>query len=145
MKRNTMTAGSHRTARSKLSRLAWLAALGGTLALSGAPAAQAQLSYIFGTTSGPRLSDEDYKIASAAVVKLLNETPAAVGRFEHWSNPASGNHGKLTIQSLYTMNNMPCRKVSSYVVYNAKSGLAPRTTVLGACQVPSGEWKTTTP
>jgi surface antigen len=138
-----MPAEPGRKAISKLSRLACLVVLGGALALAGTASAQAQLSNILGSTAGPRLSDEDYKIATAAVVKLLNETPAKAGLYEHWSNPATGNGGKLTIESLYTMNGMPCRKVSSYVTFAASSGLAPRTTVLGACQVPSGAWKTT--
>jgi hypothetical protein len=132
-----------RRALSQLSRLACLATLSGALALTGAAAAHAQMYNLFGSTDVPRLTDGDYKIASATVVKLLNETPAKAGLYEHWSNPATGNSGKFTILSLYTMDAMPCRRVTSYVVYNKDSGFAPRSLTLGACQVASGEWKTT--
>lgn len=139
----TMPAGPIGKAISQLSRLACLAMLSGALACTGVTAAHAQMYNLFGSTAGPRLTDDDYKIASATVVKLLNETPAKAGRYESWSNPDSGNKGKFTILSLYTMDGMPCRRVTSYVIYNKDTGFAPRTLTLGACQIASGEWKTT--
>lgn len=140
MERNT-TAGDHKRVITRLSGLACLLALGGGLALAAPGAAHAQLSGMFGTTTGPRLNQEDTKLAGAAVKKLLDEKPATVGHYEQWSNPGTGNHGKFTIMSIYTAHGLPCRKVNSQVVYG-KSNIAPRTVSLGACQVASGQWKT---
>ena len=117
--------------------------LGGSLACGMAGAAAAQLSTPFGPDSKARMTDEDYKLWGDAVTKLLDETPAKAGSTQSWSNPASGNHGVFTILKLYTMNNMPCRKVNSLVTYNPELGYAPRSLTLGACQTANGEWKVT--
>lgn len=119
-------------------------ALGGALAAGLGGTAAAQNYSLFGTNFGARLTQQDYKLATAAVVTLLDETPAKAGLYEHWHNPASGNGGKLTILGLYTKNGLPCRKVKSTTLFNAKTGLAPRSTTLGACEVAPGEWKSDT-
>jgi surface antigen len=117
------------------------------LVLAGAllgTAAQAQMFNPFGIGyNGPTLKQDDYNIAKVAVGKLLNEKPATVGRYESWSNPASGNHGKFTILTIYTQDNMPCRKVKADVIY-AKAGAPARSFTLGACQISTGQWKTVT-
>jgi surface antigen len=125
----------------QLARLARGLILGGSLATGLAGTAAAQNFSLFGSTSGARLTPDDNRVATAALVKLLNESPATPGHYEHWNNPTSGNGGKLTIQNLYTKNGLPCRHVTSTITFNARSGLAPRDTTLGACQLPNGEWR----
>jgi hypothetical protein len=125
-------------------KLACLLFAGALLATTGGTAARAQMFTPFGMGyNGPSLKQDDYDAAKVVVVKLLNEKPAEVGRYESWSNPASGNHGKFTILGIFTQDNMPCRKVKADVIY-AKAGAAPRSFTLGACQIPSGQWKTVT-
>jgi surface antigen len=125
-------------------KLACLALAGALLGTAGGTAAKAQIFTPFGMGyNGPSLKQADYDAAKVAVGKLLNEKPAQVGRYESWSNPASGNHGRFTILSIYTQDNMPCRKVKADVIYG-KAGSAPRSFTLGACQIPSGQWKTVT-
>jgi hypothetical protein len=125
-------------------KLACLLLAGALLGTAGGTAARAQIFSPFGLGyNGPALKQDDYDIAKVAVGKLLNEKPAQAGRYESWNNPASGNHGKFTILSIYTQDNMPCRKVKADVIY-AKAGAPPRSFTLGACQIPSGQWKTVT-
>lgn len=124
-----------------VSRLALVLVAGGLLATASSTAAKAQMINPFGFYNGPALSQEDYAQGRIAAGKLLNEKPAEVGRYEDWSNPASGNHGKLTILSLFTTQNMPCRKVKADIIYG-KAGTGPRSFTLDACQLPNGQWKT---
>jgi hypothetical protein len=125
-------------------KLAALVLAGALLSMAGGTAAKAQMFTPFGFGyNGPSLKQDDYDAAKVAVRKLLDEKPATVGRYEDWSNPASGNHGKFTILSIFTQDNMPCRNVKADVIY-AKAGAPPRSFTLGACQIPSGQWKTVT-
>ena len=103
--------------------------------------AEAQMINPFGVDNGATLGKDDYKIAGEAVEKLLNEKDLSLGRFDTWSNPASGNHGKFTILDIFTSNGMPCSKVNSHVAYR-KAGAAPRNFTLDVCKLPNGEWKT---
>jgi surface antigen len=126
-----------------LSRLACLLLAGGLLSAAGGVAAQAQMLRPFAGYNGPTLKQDDYNVAGGVVTKLLNEKPAQVGHYEDWNNPASGNHGKFTILSVFTSKNMPCRKVKADVIY-ASANSHPRSFTLDACQIPTGEWKTVT-
>lgn len=119
----------------------FLLLLAGTLANAYSKMANAQMISPFGGYNGPTLGKDDYKLAGEAVEKLLNETKPTIGRYDTWSNSASGNHGKFTILSIFTSKGLPCRKVNSYVVYR-KAGSAPRSFTLDVCKLPSGEWKT---
>jgi surface antigen len=123
----------------RTSRLWPMLAFGGLLAVGQAGAAHAQLINPFGVNNGTLLTAQDYKLGGAAMKKLFADPPA-IGRHETWSNPVSGNHGKLTIMDVFTSKNMPCRKVESHVVYK-KKGALPRSLMLNACQLPTGEWK----
>jgi surface antigen len=105
---------------------------------AGAGAARAQIINPFGVNNNNTLSNEDFTLGRAAVTKLLSETPA-VGRYETWSNAKTGNHGKLTITSIFTRNSMPCRKLNSLIVF-AKKGSAPDTLVFDVCKTSDG-WK----
>ncbi len=125
----------------RLTKLAFVLAVGGSLNIACSAGAKAQMITPFPGYHGPTMSKEDYKLANVAVDKLLNEKPPEIGRYETWSNPASGNHGKYTILNIFTSNGMDCRKVSSDVVYG-EVGVAPRSFTLDACKLPTGEWKT---
>ncbi len=122
-------------------KLAFLLMLAGSLAIVSCKTAEAQMINPFGTYNGPTLGKEDYKLARAAVGELLNEKTPAVGGYDTWSNPASGNHGKFTILEIFTSKGMPCRKVNAYISYG-KPGSTPRSFTLNVCKLPSGEWKT---
>ena len=124
-----------------MAKLAALLLTGGMLTAGCATAARAQMFNPFGGYTGPTLNKDDYQIAGAAVTKLLNEKPAAAGQSEDWNNPATGNHGTFTIQSIFTAKDMPCRKVKGDVIYS-KPNSNPRSLTLNACQLPSGQWKT---
>ncbi len=125
----------------RMAKLAVLLLAGSMLTISHATAAKAQMVNPFGGYTGPTLNKDDYNLAGGVVTKLLNEKPAAVGRYENWSNPVSGNHGKFTILSIFTSKDMPCRKVKGDVIYG-KASAHPRSITLDACQLPTGEWKT---
>lgn len=116
------------------------AALGGFLVMAGASPAQAQMFNPFGSNTGSVMTKADYAAGRAAATRLLDDDTPAVGRYESWTNPTSGNHGVLTIQSIFTKNDMPCRTVRSYVEYS-KKGSAPYSAVLDVCKLATGEWK----
>lgn len=122
-------------------KLACLLMVTGFLVLLSSNMASAQMINPFGKYNGPTLGKEDYKLAREAVGKLLNEQTQTAGRYDTWSNSASGNHGKFTILEIFTSKGMPCRKVNSYVSY-AKAGSSPRSFTLDVCKLPNGEWKT---
>jgi len=126
----------------RLSKAAGFLAAAVVLSMAHAGTAHAQMINPFGGYNGPTLSNEDYKIAGSAVSKLLNEQPPKLGSTADWSNPATGNHGTLTLLDVYTSKGMPCRKVKGDVIYG-KTSSAPRSNTLSACQVPGGQWKTT--
>ncbi len=120
-------------------RSAWPALIvAGFLVFAHSHAAQAQIINPFGANNGNQLTKDDFALGRAAVAKLLNDAPA-VGRYEDWSNPASGNHGRLTIARLYTQNSMPCRKLDSLIEFS-KKGAAPNTLVIDVCKTSDG-WK----
>lgn len=119
-------------------RHAWPALIAGFYLLAHAGAAQAQIINPFGVNNNNTLTNEDFTLGRAAVTKLLSEPPA-VGRYEDWSNPATGNHGKLTITRIFTQKSLPCRKLSSHIVFS-KKGSSPNTLVFDVCQTSSG-WK----
>jgi surface antigen len=119
-------------------RLAWPALIAGFYLLAHAGAAQAQIINPFGVNNGNTLSNEDFTLGRAAVAKLLSDPPE-VGRYEDWSNPKTGNHGKMTIVSIFTQKTMPCRKLSSNIVFS-KKGASPNTLLFDVCQTSSG-WK----
>jgi surface antigen len=127
----------------RMSKLAFVVATGGLLATAYCAAASAQMITPFAGYTGPTLSRDDYRVATVAAGKLLNDKPVEIGRYEDWSNAASGNSGSFTILSIFTMNGMPCRRVKAHVVYS-KASAPPRSFTLNACQIPSGQWKTVT-
>lgn len=115
--------------------------IAGLLEIASFSGAKAQMINPFGLNNRATLGKEDYKLALAAVGKLLNETPPAVGRYDTWSNAASGNHGKFTILDIFVSNGMPCRKVKSQIVYS-RAGSPPKSFTLNVCKLQNGEWKT---
>jgi len=120
-------------------RRAWPALIvAATLVFSHAGAARAQIINPFGVNNNNSLTKDDYTLGRAAVTKLLSDTPS-VGRYEDWSNPASGNSGRLTIASIFTRNSMPCRKLDSKIVFG-KKGSAPNVLVFDVCKTTDG-WK----
>jgi surface antigen len=110
--------------------------------LACAAPAQAQLGNPFGGLRGNTntLTRSDYAVAGQTVRKLLNDTPVEIGRSEAWRNQATGNSGKFTILSMFTRNNMPCRRVTADIAF-ARTPSQPRSWTLDACQIPSGQWK----
>jgi surface antigen len=120
-------------------RRAWPALIvTGFLVCAHAGAARAQIINPFGVNNGNQLTKDDFTLGRAAVAKLLDDSPA-VGRYEDWSNPATGNHGKLTITDIYSQNSMPCRKLDSLIEFS-KKGAAPNTLIIDVCKTSSG-WK----
>jgi surface antigen len=122
-------------------KLALLLMITGSLEIASFSSAKAQMINPFGVNNRATLGKEDYRLALEAVGKLLNEKPPTVGRYDTWSNTASGNHGRFTILDIFMSNGMPCRKVKSYVVYS-RAGTTPRSFTLNVCKLQNGEWKT---
>ena len=103
-----------------------------------APCAHAQLNPFRGY-KGPTLTKEDHDAALSAAQKLLQHEPAAIGESETWIGPQTGNQGTFTIQRVFQRSGMPCRAVTSQVVY--KRPQTKREFKLTACRIATGEWK----
>ncbi len=91
----------------------------------------------FRNYSGPVLSKQDLAEGRQAAARLLDAPSPQVGTSEAWTNAASGNSGKLTIERIYQRNGNDCRAVRSLVHY--KNGRE-RSLLLQACHV-GGRWR----
>jgi hypothetical protein len=88
---------------------------------------------------GPTLTREDLDAGRAAAQKLLDSDQASVGLTESWAGPTTGNQGTLTIRRVFERARMPCRSVSSEVLYGRTQ--TRRSYTLTACRTASGAWK----
>jgi|GEM_PF-1044111 surface antigen len=64
----------------------------------------------------------------------------AIGTSAHWSNPASGNYGKLSLVGKFTRNGQQCESVE-YSVGTHRRPVRPEHYRLNSCLQPNGEWR----
>jgi hypothetical protein len=112
----------------------WLSSF--LLLLGLATSAEAQINP-FRSYKGPVLTQEDRKQANESVDRLLGKSPPAVGAFETWNGPTSGNSGTLTVERAFRRQGSDCRTVRSHVTYKAGNE---RIFTLDACLI-AGKWK----
>jgi surface antigen len=65
--------------------------------------------------------------------------PVKVGDTEDWSNPSSGNSGKVTVTRLFHSSGMECHSLRYDFTYKASK--TPRTYNADWCKTKTGEWK----
>jgi surface antigen len=108
------------------------------LALTAGPAA-AQEGWIslFRNTPAEKFDDEDIRLFIDATRKALSDTPEK-GTVS-WENPKSKNRGDVTVQSVFTWREHPCRKLQIVNEARGRKG----TTKLNLCRVDE-KWRAVT-
>jgi surface antigen len=109
------------------------------LLLTGLSAADAQINPFRSTRQANGLSREDVAMVSDATGRLNHKDPIHVGDSEDWSNPASGNSGKVTVTRLFKSAGMACHGVRYDLSY--KPPREARSYNADWCRTKTGEWK----
>ena len=109
------------------------------LLLIGASASFAQINPFRSNTNDNRLTKADVGMLSTTTGLVNNHDPVKVGDTQDWSNPASGNSGKVTVKRLFKYNGMTCHGLRYDFKYKATN--TPRTYNADWCQTKTGEWK----
>jgi surface antigen len=86
------------------------------------------------------LSTEDIDIMHETAVPLFST--GEIGQSGAWANPASGKKGSITLQKIYELKGMPCRRLE--YLMNAPNITSTRT-IVDWCRVATGEWKVVDP
>ncbi len=63
-----------------------------------------------------------------------------VGTTAKWSNPASGNSGKISLVKKFTRNNQQCETLD-YRLATKRRPARPEHYVLSSCLQPDGQWR----
>ena len=107
--------------------------------LIGMPASFAQINPFWTTRLSNGLSNADVDMLFAATQHVNTTNPIRVGYAETWSNPDSGNSGKITVTRLFRSGGLACHALRYDLSYKAQR--PPRTYALDWCKTTAGEWK----
>ncbi len=85
------------------------------------------------------LTDEDWRLLWEGMVSLNRSADAAVGESRAWSDPASGNSGKVTLVRVFESNAMTCHALRYTISFfkNPES----QDYNFNWCRTPGGQWK----
>ena len=101
--------------------------------------AQAQLLGLgFGVETNVELTQQDLNIIRQTVSVQVHGRP--VGTTAKWSNPASGNSGKIRLVKKFTHNNQQCETLD-YRLVTQRIPAGPEHYVLSSCLQPNGQWR----
>jgi surface antigen len=99
----------------------------------------AQAQYLgLGIETNIELTKQDLAIIRHTVDQQVHGKP--VGTTAKWSNPASGNSGKIRLAEKFTRNNQQCETLD-YRLVTKRSPSAPEHYVLKSCLQPDGQWR----
>jgi hypothetical protein len=85
------------------------------------------------------LTDEDWHQVWEGTVNLNRAPAAAVGETRAWSNPASGNSGKVTLTRVFESNGMPCHALTYALSFSEQP--VPQEYNFNWCRVSNGQWR----
>jgi surface antigen len=114
-----------------------LASLG--LICIGLSASQAQINPFRSGKQATGMTKADIGMLGDAADHLNNTDPLHVGDAQDWSNPDSGNSGKVTVTRLFQSGGMTCHGMRYDLSYKVKP--VPSHYVVNWCKTKSGEWK----
>ena len=106
------------------------------LAMAGSPVF-AQINPFKGW--GADLSSEDVELLKAAASRLYRSEAPRVGDVERWANTDSGNSGAVALIEIFSVDEMPCRKLRHVVKIEGDADT--KSVFVSRCQIPNGEWK----
>jgi surface antigen len=84
------------------------------------------------------LTKQDLVIIRETVVGQVHGKP--VGTTAKWSNPASGNSGKIRLVKKFMRNNQQCETLD-YRLVTSRIPAGPEHYVLSSCLQPDGQWR----
>ena len=138
MQADTLRIDRIRNSHVKL-RYRHVCATAAALLLVGASAAEAQINPFRSSQQANGLTREDVAMVSEATGRLNRKDPIHVGDFEDWSNPASGNSGKVTVTRLFKSAGMACHAVRYDLSFRPPR--AARSYDANWCQTTAGAWR----
>jgi hypothetical protein len=109
------------------------------LLLAGTSASFAQINPFKGNGHPGGLTKADVNMVFAAAGHLNSKDPIAPGDSEDWSNPASGNSGKVTVEKVFKSAGLSCHGLHYDLHYKTNRPDASYTA--DWCKTKSGEWK----
>lgn len=93
-----------------------------------------------GLESNIELTKHDLDIIHSTVDQQVHGK--SVGATASWSNPESGNYGKITLIKKYSVNGLPCETVG-YTLATRRMAVPPEHYMLNSCRQPDGHWRIT--
>jgi surface antigen len=99
----------------------------------------AQAQYLgLGVETNIELTKQDLDIMRQTVNGQVHGKP--VGTAAKWSNPASGNSGKIRLVKKFRRNDQQCETLD-YRLVTKRSPVGPEHYVLSSCLQPDGQWR----
>lgn len=89
--------------------------------------------------SGFQLDDSDLPLLKMAAGKLYLTEGIESGTVEKWSNPETGNRGKVKLVRKHEYKGMPCRRLQHDILL--KRVADPYRFIVDRCKTADGEWK----
>lgn len=105
----------------------------------GTAIAYAQVNPFRSSRIGSGLDQEDLRLMSEASAQLYNQQNPSPGTTTDWSNPKSGDSGKITLMENLTKSGMQCRRMKYDIRLQKRTG--PRVYTVDWCKTKSGAWK----
>jgi hypothetical protein len=109
------------------------------LLLAGISTSHSQINPFRSNTQTDGLTNADVDMLFATAGQVNSKDPIHVGDTEAWSNPTSGNSGKVTVTRLFESDGLTCHTLRYDVAYRAQR--PPRTYSTDWCKTKAGEWK----
>jgi surface antigen len=103
------------------------------------PFLPAQAQYLgLGIETNIELTKNDLEIVHRTVDTSVHGKP--VGTTAKWSNPDSGNYGKIELLKKFVQNGQSCESVE-YTLATKRRPVRPEHYVLNSCLQPDGQWR----
>nr|WP_294557165.1 RT0821/Lpp0805 family surface protein [uncultured Rhodopila sp.] len=109
------------------------------LLLAGVSVCSAQINPFRSSSRATGLTNADVGMLFTTAGLVNKNEPVKVGDTQDWSNPTSGNSGKVTVTRLFHYSGMECHSLRYDLTFKASN--APRTYNVDWCKTKTGEWK----
>lgn len=110
-----------------------------TMLLLVAVNADAQNINPFGRYASDLMTEEDRHLAEQASARIYQAAAPSIGTSETWHNPATGNHGTVTLVGFREYQGLPCRTLRHMLELKGRD--KPIELVLNRCRTEDGQWK----
>ena len=101
-------------------------------------ASSAEAQYLLGLETNIELSKQDLAIIHHTVTADIHGRP--LGTTAKWSNPESGNSGKIALIKKFTRSGQQCETLD-YRLTTRRKAAGPEHYRLSSCLQPDGQWR----